>query len=145
MSRCSRAAVAIGLIALLAGCWHATIETGLDPAFPPRTIEKPWATSLIFGLVPPPIVETAQRCPDGVARVETQLSFLNQLVAFVTAYIYTPMAIKVTCAASPGTGAAAGAAVSIRSDATLEQKQREFGAAVRRAAESGQPVWVELQ
>jgi hypothetical protein len=33
--------------------------------------------------------------------VETQLSFVNQLVSFLTLSIYTPMEIKVTCAA-PG-------------------------------------------
>ena len=34
-----------------------------------------------------------------MARVETKLSFLNQLVGSLTFGIYTPMEIKVTCAA----------------------------------------------
>jgi hypothetical protein len=38
------------------------------------------------------------QCPEGVAQVDTQLSFLNQLVSFLTWGIYTPMEIVVTCA-----------------------------------------------
>ncbi len=39
-----------------------------------------------------------ERCPAGAARVETRLSFTNQLVSFFTLGIYTPMEIVVTCA-----------------------------------------------
>jgi hypothetical protein len=35
----------------------------------------------------------------GVARVETQISFLNGLVSFLTFNIFTPMDILVTCGA----------------------------------------------
>jgi len=49
-------------------------------------------------LVPPSTVETQQKCPKGVSKVETQLSFPNMLVSFLTLSIYTPMDIKVTCA-----------------------------------------------
>lgn len=89
----------VGAVLALAttGCYHATIETGLQPG--PQTISKPWAASFVYGLVPPPTVETAQKCPSGVAKVETKLSFLNQLVGGLTFGIYTPMEITVTCAA----------------------------------------------
>ncbi|HEX6576075.1 MAG TPA: Bor family protein [Gemmatimonadaceae bacterium] len=79
-----------------AGCYHATIDTGRTPS--PTKIEKHWASGWIYGLVPPSTIETAQKCPSGVARVETQLSFANQLVNFLTFGIYTPMDIVVTCA-----------------------------------------------
>ncbi len=81
---------------LLAGCYHATITTGATPSS--VTIDHKWASSWIYGLVPPATVETAQQCPAGVARVETRLSFLNQLVGLLTIGIYTPMDIRVTCA-----------------------------------------------
>ena len=84
----------------LSACYHATIETGLAPGV--QTLEKNWAAGWIYGLVPPSTVETMQRCPDGVARVETQLSFPNQLVSFLTLGIFTPMKIVVTCAGSRG-------------------------------------------
>jgi hypothetical protein len=78
------------------GCYHATIDTGLTPTA--VTIEKAWAHGWILGLVPPNTVETMAKCPTGVAKVETQLSFANQLVSALTGGIYTPMEIKVTCA-----------------------------------------------
>jgi hypothetical protein len=82
----------------LAACYHATIETGRPAS--PEVLEKSFASSWIYGLVPPSPVSTAARCPNGVAKVETQLSFVNQLVGFLTLGIYTPMSIKVTCASS---------------------------------------------
>jgi hypothetical protein len=89
----------VGAVLALAtsGCYHATIETGLQPGT--QTISKPWALSFVYGLVPPPTVETAQKCPTGVAKVETKLSFLNQLVGILTWGLFTPMEITVTCAA----------------------------------------------
>ena len=49
--------------------------------------------------MPPETVSTQERCPNGVAKVETQHRFVNQLVGLLTLGIYTPMQIKVTCAA----------------------------------------------
>ncbi len=97
------------LLLLSAGCYHASIETGMKPGN--DKIEKEWANSFIFGLVPPDPVDAKSKCTSGVSRVETQHSFLNALVAFFTIQIYTPMDITVTCAAGgtssnqPGNGA----------------------------------------
>ena len=95
MSKTKLAGIAVGLL-LVTGCYHATVETGLTPST--QTLSKRWAAGWIYGLVPPSTVETIQRCPSGVAKVETQLSFANQLVNFLTLGIYTPMEIVVTCA-----------------------------------------------
>jgi hypothetical protein len=81
---------------LLAGCYHATIDTGRQPS--PETVEKKWASGWVYGLVPPKTISTAAKCSDGVAKVETQLSFLNQVVGLLTLGIYTPMEIRATCA-----------------------------------------------
>jgi len=67
-----------------------------------QVIDKPWAHSFIAGLVPPNEVSVASQCENGVAKVETQHSFLNGLVAAITFNIYTPMHITVTCAAGSG-------------------------------------------
>lgn len=85
----------IGMVALM-GCYHATIETGAKPS--EKVVEKRWASGWILGLVPPSTTATAEQCPAGVAKVETRQSFLNGLVNIVTMSIYTPMAIRVTCA-----------------------------------------------
>lgn len=84
------------VIAALHGCYHGTIDTGVEPST--VVVEKRWAASWLAGLVPPSTVATAGKCPAGVAKVETRLSFLNQLVTFATLNIYSPMEIKVTCA-----------------------------------------------
>src|SRR5687768_12098112 len=80
----------------IAGCYHATIETGRPESG--KRIHRPWASSFLFGLVPPGDIETAARCPYGIAKVETQLSFLNQVASALTFGIYTPMTITVYCA-----------------------------------------------
>jgi hypothetical protein len=95
-----RSLAAIACAALLvttAACFHATIETGLAPST--TVIEQPFASGWVFGLVPPNTVEAQHKCAKGVSKVETQHSFLNMLVAFVTFDIYTPIDITVTCAA----------------------------------------------
>lgn len=84
------------LVLLPTACYHATVNTGLRPSA--MKIENKWASGWIYGLVPPDTVETMAQCPEGVAQVDTQLSFLNQLVSFLTWGIYTPMEIVVTCA-----------------------------------------------
>ena len=92
-----RALLLLTLLLFLPACYHATVSTGLSPGT--VKIEDKWANAWIEGLVPPETVETMERCPAGVAQVDTQLSFLNQLVAGLTLGIYTPMEIIVTCAA----------------------------------------------
>lgn len=94
----SLSALAFAALLILSGCYHATVTTGRTPGT--TAINKPFASGWIYGLVPPSTVEAASQCPHGVAVVETQLSFVNQLVSFFTIGIYTPMHIKVTCAAS---------------------------------------------
>ncbi len=81
---------------MLSGCYHVQVNTGKAPS--DTVIDIPFATSLINGLVPPKVVETAEDCPAGVALVESKLSFVNLLVGAVTLGIYTPMHITVTCA-----------------------------------------------
>lgn len=92
------AAAAAALLVSTTACYHATIETGLAPST--TIIEQPWSPSFIDGLVPPSTVETEAKCGSrGVSKVETQLSFLNLVVGAVTLGIFTPMDLKVTCAA----------------------------------------------
>jgi hypothetical protein len=121
------------------GCYHATIETGKPPA--PETIDKPWASSFVFGLVPPSTVESAQKCPNGVAKVETQQTFLNGLVYLLTFGIYSPMAIKVTCAARTSADAGTVLRAGPEGDEPAELLQR----AAELARDLGTPVTVEFR
>ncbi len=85
------------LLSVSSGCYRAVIETATPVGT--QTIDIPWAHSFLGGLVPPNLVESAARCPSGVARVVTEHSFVNGVAAFITGGIYTPMHITVTCAA----------------------------------------------
>jgi hypothetical protein len=101
----TKALAAVAALAVVAsGCYHATVDTGRAPSG--VVVENQWAHSFIGGLVPPSTVNVAQDCPQGVSRVETQLSFLNGLIGGLTWGIYTPMTIRVTCAAGGAASAA---------------------------------------
>jgi hypothetical protein len=134
--RIRRAAAILAAFALT-GCYHAVIQTGRPESTDVISIK--WANSFIFGLVPPPIVETASRCTNGVAKVETQHSFLNGLAAAVTFSLYTPMQIDVTCAAR-GT-ASADPVIKVEQGRTVEQALTE---AVRVSSEKNTPVYVQF-
>ncbi|MDE3053558.1 MAG: hypothetical protein KGL38_06335 [Gemmatimonadota bacterium] len=120
---------------LTAGCYHATVTTGLAPS--PEKIDVQWAHGFLWGLVPPSTVDATSKCKSGVAQVETQMSFLNLLANFLTSGIYSPMQITVTCAAR-GTASAGGAGV-VRSH---NNPQAAIQEAAERSAQTHQPVFV---
>lgn len=116
-------------VALLAsGCYQATIITGRPMGT--ETIEVPWAHSFLAGLVPPSTLNTASRCPNGVAEVQTVHSFLNLVAAAVTFSVYTPMTLKVTCAAGGGVGQGVD---------VIEDRQ-----GLERALQSGEPFYLQV-
>lgn len=134
--RIRRAAAVIAAFALT-GCYHAVITTGRPESSDVISIK--WANGFIYGLVPPPVVDASSRCTNGVAKVETQHSFLNMLAQFVTFGIYTPMQIDVTCAAR-GT-ASADPVIKVEPGRNAEQALNE---AARVAIETGTPVYVQF-
>jgi hypothetical protein len=87
-------ALAVASLSLTA-CWHVTVTSGATPTA--TVVDKPWQNSFIDGLVPPPEVNVREQCPNGVAKVETETSFVNGLVSAITWGIYTPIHLRVTC------------------------------------------------
>ncbi len=138
MRSLSRATLAVVLFSSMA-CYHAIITTGRAESS--TIIEKPWASSFVFGLVPPDPLEVSNECKSGVAKVETQHSFLNALVAFLTFQIYTPMDIKVTCA---GPGMAPKTSMLTPSEPTDAARQQIMNDAYEIARRTGQPVFVRF-
>ena len=133
---------AIGLVVALTACYHATIDKGRSPS--PEVINVPWATGFVYGLVPPKTVETMARCPNGVSKVETFHSFLNSLVGGLTFGIFTPMTIKVTCAASGGASIPAGAShIQLGDNSTPQQLQDAVTRAAVESYLSGLPVYID--
>ena len=141
MSRTAKL-VAVTTLIGLAACYHATIDTGLPPS--PQVVDKPWASGWIYGLVPPKTIETMAKCPNGVSKVETQLSFVNQLVNFLTLGIYTPMSIKVTCASGSRAAIPQGASkVELGANPTVQDLQDALGRAAALSARIGAPVYIQ--
>ena len=141
MKRPGRAVLAASFLS--AACYHATIETGAAPSA--VVVEKSFASGWIYGLVPPSTVETAGKCSGGVAKVETRLSFVNQLVSFLTFGIYTPMSIKVTCAAgASGNGAAPPVDLTIDENATPVDVAALLDIAVQTSLHERRAVYVRF-
>ena len=133
------------VILLSVGCYHATVDTGLPPSN--EQIKKSFASSWIAGLIPPSTVETASKCPNGVAQVDTQLSFVNQIVGMLTLGIYTPMEIVVTCAARSSASADVDGTVETVLDhtQTMDEQRAVLTEAVLRARASDQRVLVTVR
>jgi hypothetical protein len=130
-------AFVLGAVAFTVGCYHATIETGLQPNG--QVITQKWATSWIHGLVPPKTVAAASQCPDGVARVETQQSFLNLVATAVTFGIFSPMQIDVACG-----GRRSDAGGSTLKVGAGDDLQETLSNAARLSQETGEAVYVEF-
>ena len=143
MSRVSSFVSVAGAVMVLAGCYHVTVETGLAPS--PTVIEQPFALGFVYGLIPPPTVNTMARCPKGVAKVESQMSFLNGLVSGLTFAILTPWTIKVTCALDGTTrGAVDGAPANrVGALATPTTVRDAIVRAADEAVQTGHPVYVQ--
>ena len=124
------------------GCYHATVETGLTASS--DVIEESFASSWIDGLVPPSVIAAKAKCQHGVAKVETQISFVNGLVRILALGIYTPMSIKVTCAAA-GTTMLEGRSpdVVVDENASPVEVHNAFTRAAELAVVGGQPVYVK--
>lgn len=134
--RLVRAALA-ALLLPTAACYHQIVDTGRPAGT--TVIDKPWQLSFVYGLVPPPEVNTAAQCPGGVAKVETQHTFLNGLVMYVTFGIVTPMRVTVTCAAGGRASIDA-----VKAGTTVAERQAAFQRAAERAVTTGAAVAVQF-
>ena len=95
-----RFSLAVLALALpLGACYRVTVNTGAPAAS--QAVERPWVHSFVYGLVPPTPINTQATCPNGVSKVVTQHSFLNGLVGALTWSLYTPIDVRVQCAAGP--------------------------------------------
>ena len=116
---------------LLTGCYHATITTGLPASS--DVISKPWAMGFFLGLVPPDVISTASQCKNGVAKVETQLSFPNSIANAFVGLVVWFMQVDVTCASSNRMGAIPDGAKTLVVKA--EMTREELSVALNKAAE----------
>jgi hypothetical protein len=126
-------------VAFASGCYHATINTGLSPSG--ETVTNKWAHSFLAGLVPPDIVNTAAQCPNGVAKVETQHSFLNMVAQVVTFSIYSPMTIDVQCA-TQRSAMNTDSVIRVSRNAAAAQQSAALASAARESLATDEPLYV---
>jgi len=80
----------------LTGCYKTNFTTGSAiGAAPDKEIR--FHHRLIYGLVELNPVEADQICPTGIAKVHTEVSFLNWLVQQVTYSLYNPSTVQIWC------------------------------------------------
>ena len=127
----------------LSGCYSAQVTTDKQPSG--QVIEKPWATGFVAGLATPGAqIDAAQQCSNGVAMVETQVSFLNQLATFVTFNLYSPMSVTVTCAAGGSMSDLQAPDFTVPEEADDATVHDVFRAAAQQSAEAAVPVRVKV-
>ncbi|MYC15365.1 MAG: hypothetical protein F4Y39_16720 [Gemmatimonadetes bacterium] len=136
--------LAVTVFFVVSGCYTATIDTGRKPST--IVVQKNWAHGWLFGLVPPSTVQVASKCTNGVAKVETQLSFPNQIANALTGGLYSPMTIRVTCAEKSDLSKIDSETnFSISKDASTEEYQNVFMLAANAAKESGETIFVRMK
>jgi hypothetical protein len=127
----------------ISGCYSAQVTTDKQPSG--QVIEKPWATGFVAGLATPGAqIDAAQQCSNGVAMVETQVSFLNQLATFVTFNLYSPMSVTVTCAAGGSMSVLQAPDFTVPEEADDATVHDVFRAAAQQSAKAAVPVRVEV-
>lgn len=143
-TRTVSALVLLAFIALgMSGCYHATIDTGLKASS--DVVENEWASGWLWGLIPPNPISTKEKCRHGVAKVETEHSFVNSLVGMITFGIYTPMHIKATCASSGMSMIDGGTPeLFVSENASQAEIQVVFARAADRAVAEGRAVYVKF-
>ncbi len=135
----------IPIVALaLSGCYSAQVTTDKQPSG--EVIEKKWATGFVAGLATPGAkIDAAQQCSNGVAMVETQVSFLNQLATFVTFNLYSPMSVTVTCAAGGSMSSLMPAPeFMVPSEAEDAEAADVLQAAALKSAKTAEPIRVKM-
>ena len=130
--------LAIAAVALAASaCHHQVIQTGRTPG--PTVVHKPWTSTWVLGLVPAKPIDVSSQCPNGVATVETQRTFMNGFVALFTGIVWVPVDVKVTCAV--GRASLNGLEViNVARDASAEARDAALRAAMVRSSRTGKPV-----
>lgn len=96
---------------MIAGTWGALVlfsvgnrfqldlDTGLRPS--EEGVRREQVTYWLGGMMGPAETELWSRCAYGVARIETSVSPENALATALTAALYSPRTVAVTCAAGP--------------------------------------------
>jgi hypothetical protein len=95
VARLAKRTLVLGSFLVLTACYHTITTTNLNPGVKQQV---DWAPAFIYALVPAKVDANALCRGKPIQAVESQASFLNMLVGWVTFGIFTPMTVTVTCA-----------------------------------------------
>ena len=138
--RVGRVLALAAVVVATSACYHQVIQTGKTPG--PTVIDKPFAMSFIWGLVPVPDIDVSSQCRTGIATVVTEMSLVNGLVHLVTFGLVTPRHVTVTCAAAAGLRP--GTEFYVARDASPQEREAVLTKAVEESARTQQPVVVRF-
>ena len=79
-----------------AACFHQVVQTGL--AVGPTPIDKPFASTFVFGLASASEIAVRSDCPGSADVTEMEQGLVNGLGAGLTLGIYSPQQVRATCA-----------------------------------------------
>ncbi len=128
---------------VFSGCYNAKVITNQEPSA--KTVENSFAHGFVFGLVGP-TVDVSEDCTNGVAKVETKLSFVNMLVSNLTFGLYTPMSVTVTCAAgnmSDNVESTDNRMMTLDENASQEEVQKTYQEAANEVMQNGDVVYIQ--
>ena len=92
------------LLLLLSGCMSVKYTATRSEAYGARSgqVHHAWQHSLLLGLIPVSSVDLDRHCPDtGILHVKSSIGPLGALATVLTAGVWTPSHVRVTCAAWP--------------------------------------------
>ncbi len=97
----SRKMAALAAVVGLTGCYKISYTTN-NPIGSGEPDEQVWQHRFINGIVETGPVKADGICPNGIAKVETQVSFVNGLANYgvgmlISPLVYNPGTVKVWC------------------------------------------------
>ncbi|HXT17302.1 MAG TPA: hypothetical protein VN706_16810 [Gemmatimonadaceae bacterium] len=119
-------------------CFHQVVQTGRTPGS--TTVDKTFVATWLWGIVPAQPIDVRQQCPNGVAVVTTEQSFLNGLVGGLTLGIYSPQHVQITCASSTASLPTGAQVVTIPTTATPEQRGQMINDAIKHSLDTDIPT-----
>lgn len=116
-----RAAPALALLtALSTGCMSVKYTATRSEAYGARAgvVHHDWQHSLFLGLIPVSSVDLDRYCPDtGVLHVRSSVGPLGFLATVVSAGVWTPSHVRITCARWPTAALPPGGPLAVPPDA----------------------------
>ena len=96
MKQMARGLMMVGVVASITGCFEHTYNVGAG-APTGSVVYDEWQSQWLGGLIGERTLDIRTYCPSGNATVHDEQSFLNGLVASLTAGIYAPTTVTIRC------------------------------------------------